>query len=136
MAFKDPIAAYNAVNNVEAQMLCDALNSRGIEAHLVEDNSPGGLFAFGFFPELHKPQVWIERADIDRAKPVLDDFEQKRGYHPEKKSTVIDVPVEMTCDECGERVSFPADQRGTVQECPKCTAYIDVGGIDGDWDDT
>ena len=117
-------------------MLCEALNSCGIEAHVVEDDATVGLFAFGVLPELHKPQVWIERADIDRAKPVLDEFEQKLGHHPEKKTTVIDVPVEMTCDECGERVSFPAEQRGTVQECPKCTAYIDVGGIDGDWDDT
>jgi hypothetical protein len=112
------------------------LNNSGIDAYVTEDNSLAGIWLGGTIAEIHKPQVWIERADIDRAKPVLDDFEQKRGYHPEKQTTVIDVPFEMTCDECGERLSFPAEQRGTVQECPKCTAYIDVGSIDEDWDDT
>lgn len=136
MALKDPVAAYNAANNVEAHMLRNYLVARGIESYVSEDDSQGGLFAFGTLAELHKPQVWIERSDADRAKPILFEFEQSLGHHRETDDRVISTPVEVTCESCGQHVSFPADQRGTVQECPKCTAYLDVGGDSGDWDDT
>lgn len=37
------------------------------------------------------------------------------------------VPIEVLCEECGERTSFPAAQRGSVQECPHCGTFLDVG---------
>jgi len=135
MALKDPIAAYNAANNVEADMLRSLLIDRGIGAHVTEDNSPAGIFDFGPLAEIHKLQVWIERSDAERVKPILDEFEQSLRRHRAAAGTTIDIPVEMTCESCGQRVSFPADQRGTVQECPHCNAYLDVGGDDGEWDD-
>jgi len=33
--------------------------------------------------------------------------------------------METVCEECGSRASFPAAQRGLVQQCPN--AYVDVG---------
>jgi hypothetical protein len=50
-------------------------------------------------------------------------------------SAVETERVEVVCEECGCRASFPAQERGTVQECPKCGAYVDVGGEDvpEDW---
>ena len=35
--------------------------------------------------------------------------------------------IEVTCDECGKRSKFPLAQKGSVQNCPHCHAYIDVG---------
>lgn len=133
MALKDPIAAYHAANDVEAHMLCDLLIERGIEAHVIEDNSAGELFSLGALSEIHRPQIWIERTDIERAKPVLDEFEQSLKSHSNKDATVVGTPIEVTCDECGEKTKFPGDLHGTVQECPKCTAYLDVGVVEGDW---
>jgi hypothetical protein len=32
----------------------------------------------------------------------------------------------MRCDSCGNSLSFPPTDVGTVQECPECGGYIDV----------
>lgn len=42
---------------------------------------------------------------------------------------MADSRVQMKCDGCGKTVSFPANQQGTVQECPECGGYIDVPEI-------
>lgn len=135
MALTDPFAAYNAANNVEAHLLRNMLVDRGIEAHVTEDNSPAGIFALGVLNEIHRPQVWIERTDRERAKPVLDEFEKSMGHHRDDPTNVIELPVAMTCESCGQEVTFPAEERGTVQECPHCSAYLDVGGEDGEWEE-
>src|SRR6187200_2178746 len=77
MALRDPVAVYNAASNVEAHLVQNALVSGGVEAHVTEDVSQVGTWAFGLIPELHKPQVWVERADIARAKPILEGYERR-----------------------------------------------------------
>jgi hypothetical protein len=52
------------------------------------------------------------------------------GYLGELSGSAVETDseqVEAVCEECGCRASFPAQERGTVQECPKCGAYLDVG---------
>jgi hypothetical protein len=133
MALQDPFAAYNAASNVEASIVCGLLQDAGIEAMVIEDVSQAGIWVGGFAGEIHKPQVWIERADIDRAKPVLDEYERRAA---ERRKPGTGEPIEVTCEECGKKSTFPASQKGTVQTCPHCNAYVDVGddvGFDG-WD--
>jgi hypothetical protein len=129
MALRDPVAVYNAANNVEAHLVRDALLASGIEAHVTEDVSQIGTWVGGLIPEMHKPQVWVERTDIDRAKPVLDEFERRSAELRDTGPEGIEDadPIEVVCDECGGRASFPAAQRGSVQVCSQCGAYLDVG---------
>jgi hypothetical protein len=133
MALKDPIAAYNAANNVEAELICNALNESGIEAHLTEHLSTVGGWALGVLPEIFKPQVWIERADADRAGPILAEFERRtaelRSQQPALENS--DQSIVVICDECGGSVTFPATQMGSVQECTHCGAFVDVGADEG-----
>jgi len=35
-----------------------------------------GVWVGGVVSEIHKPQVWIERADTERALPVINNYEQ------------------------------------------------------------
>lgn len=134
MTFDDPFAAYNAASNLEAHVVCDALNAAGVRAMVVEDVSNVGMSWAGWMSEIHKPQVWIDRSDVDRAKPVLDAFEEKQRRRREE--TADGEPVEATCEECGKTSTFPASQKGSVQDCPHCRAYMDVGDDDAidDWD--
>lgn len=140
MALRDPVAAYNAANNVEAHLVRNALLLSGVEAHVTEDVSQVGTWLGGLIPEIHKPQVWIDRADIERAKPILDGFERRaaelRGTRAE--GDAAEPPIEAICEDCGGRASFPAAQRGSVQQCPHCRAYLDVGGEawSDDWSET
>jgi hypothetical protein len=134
MAFREPFAAFNAASNVEAQIVCNLLIDEGIEAVVIEDVSGVGWGWAGPSAEIHKPQVWIERTDIDRAKPVLDEYERIKA---ERQKPAVGEPIDVVCEECGKRSSFPASQKGSVQDCPHCKAYVDVGDdldIEG-WDE-
>jgi hypothetical protein len=132
MALRDPIAIYNAANNLEAHFVRDTLVSAGIDAFVIEDVSQIGTWMFGLLPEIHKPQVWIERADIGRAKPVLEEYERQLAkrrdadFQPAPGSAILAV-----CEECGQQTSFPVRHRGSVQRCGHCGAYVDVGDEEG-----
>jgi Putative prokaryotic signal transducing protein len=123
----DPIDAYNAANNMEAHLVCNALIEAGVNAVVVEDTSVVGMWFGGVIPEIHKPQVWVERADTDRAKAVLEQYERQQAER--RAASSEGPPVKVLCEECGVESSFPAEQRGTVQDCPYCHAYVDVDEI-------
>jgi hypothetical protein len=139
MSLRDPFAAYNAASNLEAHLVCGLLQDAGIQAVVIEDVSQVGVWLGGTVAEIHKPQVWIERADIERARPVLTDYERRNAERraAERAERAAGPPVEVVCEECGKRSEFPAAQNGTTQNCPHCGAYVDVGdevGIEG-WDE-
>lgn len=134
MGLRDPVAVYNAATNVEAQLICNILNDAGVEAFVTEDTSPAGVWMFGTLPEIHKPQVWVDRSSLDRAKPLLDDYERRsieREEREEADSNEVTAsetlsPVAFVCEECGKSITFPAQRRGHVETCPHCGSYVDV----------
>ncbi len=123
MPFRHPFAAYNAASNLEAHLVCGLLEDAGIESAVVEDHSQAGLWLGGTLPEIHKPQVWIDQSDIERARPVLTDYDRRNS---ERLHALSGQSAEAVCDQCGQRSTFPATQRGTVQICAHCRAYVDV----------
>lgn len=132
MSLREPFAAYNASTNAEAQMIKLMLGEQGIEAYATEDFSAVGYWVGGLIPEIHKPQVWIDRADIERAGPLLAAYEQRaaalRTVDPAEalERTVVLV----VCNQCGATTPFPMVQRGSVQYCSECKGYIDVPDAD------
>lgn len=130
MTLRDPVAAYNAQNNVEAHLIRNLLETNGVPAFVTEDVSVVGLWAMGTLPEIHKPQVWIERCDADRAKPLLDDFEKQESERRKNLAATKSLEsgkIEVICDECGTTNSYPSTLDGSIQECRKCRSYLDVG---------
>lgn len=79
MALRHPFAAYNASSNLEAHFVCGLLQAAGIEAMVIEDGSQAGLWFGGTIPEIHRPQVWIEQADIERVRPILTDYDRRNA---------------------------------------------------------
>lgn len=77
MALSDPVAAYDAAGSMDAYLARTALTAAGIEAFVTEDVSVVGMWVGGVIPAIHRPQVWVDRADIDRAKPILVEFIQR-----------------------------------------------------------
>ena len=128
MNLKDPIPAYNGADTVEVYILQNMLDEAGIDAFIVDDESPVGIWMGGMIPEIHKPQVWIERTDSDRAKPILDEYErliaERRAADADHDTKV--QPIAVTCDECHKEAVFPHAQLGSVQICPSCGAFVDV----------
>ena len=64
MTLRDPYKAYAPSSNVGAHLVCSALRDAGIDAVAIEDVSNSGESG-------PKPQVWINRSDLERARPVL-----------------------------------------------------------------
>jgi len=127
----EPVLAYTANGNLEAHSIVNWLQSHGLCSHAVEDNAGVSLFAFGKLSQFHKPQVFVNRADLQRAGELLRQFEAQRD---ERRTGLVDAPpITSECEECGTSSEFPASQDGTTQTCPKCHAFIDVGQFD--WPD-
>jgi hypothetical protein len=127
----DPVPAYTANGNLEAHSAVTWLESNGVRSHAVEDNSGVSLFMFGTISQFHKPQVFVDRQDLERAGDLLRQFEVQR----DKRRQELDdaPPIKSECEECGELSEFPGSQNGTTQNCPKCHAFMDVGSFD--WPD-
>ncbi|WP_442511484.1 hypothetical protein SH528x_003165 [Novipirellula sp. SH528] len=126
-----PTLAYTANGNIEAHSVVTWLQSNGVRAYAVEDNSGVSLFAFGTISQSHKPQVFVDKSDLESAGELLRQFEEQR----DRRRTELDdkPPIQSECEDCGETSEFPASQDGTTQNCPKCYAFMDVGNID--WPD-
>jgi DNA-directed RNA polymerase subunit RPC12/RpoP len=137
MPLRDPVAIYVPASNMEAHLICEALHNAGIDAHAVEDVSQVGTWMFGLVSQIHKPQVWVERADVKAAKPILEEYERRAKVNRDAKNAKRGSPdmIEVVCEECGRSSRFPIEQEGSVQDCPHCGAYIDVeeAGSDDDW---
>src|SRR5262245_38812156 len=129
MALRDPVAAYNAASNTEAHLVRHALAGADIEAHVTEDVSQVGVWVGGLVPEIHKPQVWVEQADIERAKPVLEAYERTAAKRlaARARQAGSEPSIAVVCEDCGKTTSFSPTLRGTVDQCTHCGAYVDVG---------
>jgi hypothetical protein len=130
MALRDPVAVYDAASNVEAALLRNALVEAGVEAYVTEDLTQV-VTGFGI-PDLYRPQVWVDKSEVERAVPILADYEQRTQEHHEAAAS--GPPIDVVCEECGKRSEFPASQRVTIQDCPHCGAYVDVGQTE-DWEE-
>lgn len=123
MPLQDPVVLCSVETNTHAEMIRDFLIQAGVEAHLTENMSgEGGTVLGGLVSPAQGPQVWVERTDAERATALLDELEQQRTLLAE------DAPdIETVCEECGGKSTFPASDADTVQTCPHCGAYMDVG---------
>lgn len=129
MALKDPVAVYTADENVEAESVRIFLVEQGIEAFANEEVSN----VFAGLPGIEEQQVWVDRADVARAKALLAQYEHPAPAKPPSNLPMMDV----LCEECGKTSQFPVTLLGTIQDCPHCGAYVDVGEVEdsGEWDD-
>ena len=108
MALDDPLAVYDAANDVEAQLICNILNEAGVEAYVTEDDAQVG--------QVMKPQVWVDRSAIDRAKPILQNHE--RCQEGPETAQADDAVLESVCEECGQRGVFSTLPPFDEQNCP------------------
>jgi hypothetical protein len=108
------------------------LDDEGIEAYVTFDESVVGLGMLGPLAEIHKPQVWVDRSNLEKARPLLMKYEQRQRLQsrPAKGSAERERDViEVVCEECGKTSHFGGSKSGTVQDCAHCGAYVDVEDI-------
>lgn len=123
MGLTDPVKVYVGASNLDSQMVCQMLHAAGIEAYANVDFSTAGVWMGGTLPGVFDAGVYVSRADAERATTVIREHERLKA----ERSSAQGAEVEATCEECGKTAWFPAAQRGTVQTCPGCGAFMDVG---------
>ena len=128
MTLTNPVVAYTAANNVEAHMLSALLDDAGIPAVAVDDVSQVGVWIGGLASQVHKPQVWVEKVELERARAVLLDYERRNADRRALEALRVGYGalLDVTCDACGRQLQFPAEKKGTIQSCPHCEAFVDV----------
>jgi lysyl-tRNA synthetase class I len=125
MALKDPMVVYTAANNLEGHCVCQMLFAEGIEATMIDNMTSAGIWQPNLLPQNQLPQIVVERADAERAAPLLAEFEE-RARRREQPADDWE-PIMVVCEECGHATQFPASKLGAVEICPDCHAYVDVG---------
>lgn len=133
MKFKEPFVVYTAASNLEAHIIVDMLDSNGIAALAVEDQSGVSLWWFGTISQFHKPKIWVERSTAVKAKQLIQQFEQ-RNREREKPGTSTAADIQVQCEECGKTTVFPGSLDGSIQECSHCGSFVDVGELGWDED--
>lgn len=131
MAIQDPVAAYAAASNMEAMLVQQFLESHGVEAHAAEDHSVVGHSIWGSMPGIHKPQVWINRDDAERVAPLLAEFERRKAERDIERAEVEGETILVDCEACEQSSVFAKSLEGSIQDCPHCGAFVDVG--ESDW---
>ena len=132
MGLKDPVSVYLAANNDEARQVREICEQAGIEAYFTQDVSTVGLALLGPLSGVHDPRVWVEREDAERARAVVQVYEDRLRTLRGNPADSSAAPIDVECEDCGRVSSFAAALRGSVQECPHCLSYVDVGDMDDD----
>ncbi len=97
---KHPVVVYTGVTNMDAQMAERFLASKGVPAYAVEDHSLGGYWLGGTISNIHKPQVWVDKSDLDRATEMIEEFKaQKKAADAERKRHEPQT-LAATCEDC------------------------------------
>ena len=121
----------------EAEAATTWLDGEGIAAQVVDVNAVGDLDGLMALSPTGVGQrgveVWVkDAADIERARILLTEHEAAMKAKAKVRADDA-TPVDVVCEECSKSTRFPAAQRGSVQSCSTCGAFMDVPGDDEDW---
>ena len=131
--YRDPRCVFVAESLAQAEAVIGWLGGADIAATVIEENTLGGLDGLNIFTGVGARgwEVWVDQPDAaERARQLIADFEATRKAEQESRTGTVDV----TCEECGASTTFAATELGTIQDCPKCGAMVDVPDPADDWD--
>jgi hypothetical protein len=119
---RDLPVVHTAGSVEEARVVAAWLEQQGVETFVKDTNVIGALgYATPAFAPRGIEICVVDEAVAERARTLL--AERARTPTPADANA---PGIEARCEECGRTASFPASQRGTVQSCPYCGAYIDI----------
>jgi hypothetical protein len=126
MLYRDPKCVFVASTFAQADVVAGWLQEHGIRAEVMNRETHGGLIS-PLLTSATGVEVWVGNPEqAPEAIRLLG--EQELGLFTRKQSG---PPLEVVCEECGRSSTFPAEEQGSVQNCPHCSAYLDVEPADG-----
>jgi hypothetical protein len=126
MLYRDPRCVFVADTLGQAGVVAGWLQDHGIAVEVMNQLTMGGLASAQYTPATGI-EVWIvDPAQAPEAVRLLGEHALELLARKQAGR-----PLEVVCDECGEVSTFPAEQAGSVQHCPHCSAYLDVEAEEG-----
>ena len=133
MELHDPVAIYTAASDLEAYEIVELLQGAEIPAQVIEDMN----LLDGLNPPVHAAKVWVSSRDMERATAVTQAYEARIQQRELAHHVPVDLQsewIDARCDKCGTVTRYAPIQKGTVENCPNCYAFMDIGS-DVDFDD-
>jgi hypothetical protein len=119
----EPVVIRRTATVEEAQIIVAWLDEQGVEAVVVDQANPG-VFAFGV-TDIEGIAIAVpDEESARRAESILAEHDREHA-----EATLPDTSIErvdVVCETCKSTTTFTGEQRGTVQECSECGAYLDV----------
>jgi membrane protease YdiL (CAAX protease family) len=113
------IATFNYPAEAEAFRLL--LEEQGIQTFIADDNLAGMNWLYS--NAVGGAKIQVAASDAGQAKKIV------KKHQAAKKKLIEKLPCEdisFTCEDCGKKITFPAERRGGVETCPHCNNYVDV----------
>lgn len=125
--YRDPKCVFIADTIGLAEVVVVWLGEHGIPAQVMNLMTLGGLEGLtALLPgtvSSRGMEVWVkDPSQAAEARQLLADFKALK----ETDGAAGVGTIEALCEECGTASLFPAKERGSVQSCPHCGAYMDV----------
>ncbi len=133
MELHDPVAIYTAASDLEAYEIVELLQGSEIPAQVIEDMN----LLDGLNPPVHAAKVWVASGDLERATAVTREYEARVLQRDLAHHVPVDLNsewIDARCDKCGTVTRYAPIQKGSVENCPNCYAFMDIGS-DVDFDD-
>jgi hypothetical protein len=136
-----PIPVFLAPNLRVAGVLAEWLTEKGIAADVRAEMPKPTVDALTGATVMADPTgvevVVLDPGQEEEAKQLLadriaevDELRARREARAAREGTVAAV-----CEECGKSSDWPASAMGSTQDCPHCTAFMDVPDPDDEWAD-
>ena len=113
-----------------ASVMAHWLDQEGVRTKVLDKTNLGISYGINFSksdPHDHGWQVWVvDSEDLSKAKKMVS--RRTNDILDRKLRMAMLGPVDGRCESCGQESSFEGAQRGSVQKCPRCGAYLDVAG--------
>ncbi len=128
MTYRDPRCVMVADSFGAAAVVVSWLEKHDIQAEVMNQSTSealsaiyvGGVSSNGI-------EVWVlDSEQVPRAIELLAEQEMLRTTRTAARQA-IGEPIDALCEDCGTATTFPPEMAGTVQDCPNCGAYLDVG---------
>ena len=139
MVFRDPRCVFVCDHLPTADVVAVWLAEQGFPAKVMNRATLGGLLGLTVWSTTGVSadgiEVWV-LAD-EHIAPAKAAIAEHNGFQQQAEQDKAALgPVDAECEECGAVTTFPAELRGSVQDCPECSEYMDVpgdGSDDFDW---
>ncbi len=119
----DPTCVHRAADLGEADIVAAWLAEQGITP-LVKDYAAVSLYGLVVSSPRGVEVCVVDEEQRKRATDLLR--EHVAEIAARKSAEATGPPIPILCKACGRTTSFPHGQRGSVQSCPYCRAYMDV----------